>query len=153
MIEQGEYSFALQAQEEFRRSLTLAAASYFEKIIQDIVKDHVKSKSNNCLEIISLVEIKVISRQYHTWFDWKNLKDNTFWGMFGAEFKDIRVKEIKGNADLGEASRSFLMIGSLRNQIVHQNFGSFEVPNSVEEIYEFYKRALLYIDYCQVVLI
>lgn len=141
-------SFAIQVNEEFRRSLVLAAASYFEGEIQKIVMEHAALMSNNRPEIISVFATKVVKRQYHTWFNWDDLRDSAFWAMFGGDFKTAREKEMKANQDLHNSSKAFLEIGRLRNNIVHRNFAEFTVDKTIDEIYTLYRNARLYIEYC-----
>lgn len=145
----GQISYAVQLNEEFRRSLVLAAASYFESEFQRIMLLHAKIRSDGREEIISLIETKVIKRQYHSWFDWDQLKDGPFWGMFGKEFKVSRTREIKSNLHLTQSSLAFLEIGKLRNNIVHRNFAEFNVEKTVEEIYGLYMLARSYVSYCE----
>lgn len=148
LIGEGKISYAIQINEEFRRSLVLAAASHFEAEMQKILISHAKVRSNDRAEIVSLIEIKVIKRQYHTWFNWDDLKDGPFWAMFGKEFKAAREREIRSIPVLLESSRAFLEIGRLRNNIVHRNFADFEVDKTVEEIYSLYNKAKTYVSYC-----
>jgi len=151
--ENKELSFLTLIDEEFRRTLVLAIASSFEDVMQITVQDFVKSKSAGSLEILSLINIRFIKRQYHSWFDWEKRNVNKFWSFFGDEFKSLRLADLSANAGLSDSMRDFIELGELRNRIVHQNFALFSVDLSVEDIYKKYLSASDFIDYCKVCLI
>ncbi len=62
---QAEVSFRSSVDEVFRKSLLLAAASFFEKRIVEIVLDYVFESSSRNTLVKNLVENKALSRQYH----------------------------------------------------------------------------------------
>src|SRR5262245_33977548 len=87
MDQYGAVSFRNTLNDNFRKTLLLCAASHFGfKITSDVVMFCQEIAGGNSL-VPSLVKNKAVSRQYHTWFDWKTRNANTFYSMFGEDFK------------------------------------------------------------------
>ena len=143
--EQNEVSFRNDADNKLKKILLLYIASYFEKEISELITDYVNHTSGSAM-ILSFVQNKAIKRQYHTYFTWDGNNANSFFSMFGQDFKQIATKEIK-EKDLESPIKSFLELGSLRNSMVHQNAGSFVIEKTTAEIYETYKEALKFLLY------
>jgi hypothetical protein len=101
----------------------------------------------------SLVKSKVIERQYHTYFDWKNRSANSFYKLFGGEFADSIKLKIKSDDKLKESEKAFLEIGSERNLLVHENFLGYQLNKTVDEILELFKKACDYISFLKDVLV
>lgn len=152
MLEQShEISLLNIAESHFRKSLLLSAASFFETRVREIIIRFVTSKSCGCNEVISFVKNKAIERQYHTYFDWKTAKNaNTFFSLFGDEFKNIAVAEINGTVELQEGMVAFLEIGKDRNTLIHENFASFPLEKTSLELYEMYQKAQKFVDYLEI---
>ena len=83
-----QVSMISDADNNFKKVLLLSAASYFEHEITEILMNFVVIKSNNNTYIYSFIKKKGIDRQFHTYFDWKNKDPNSFFALFGKEFKD-----------------------------------------------------------------
>jgi aspartyl-tRNA synthetase len=143
--EQSEISFRVLADANFRKALLLAAASYFERRVCDEILSFVKETSSNNEPVVELVKNKAISRQYHTFFNWESPNANTFFSMFGESFKTFMADEVKNNGNLAEAIRAFIEIGRERNRLVHQDFGTFSLEKTTEEIYQLYRTALPFV--------
>src|SRR5690242_3142784 len=82
-----EISFQISVQNNYKKNLLLAAASYFEHEITESLTTYCEEVSNPSLIILSFVKQKAIKRQYHTYFDWEDEKKgaNKFFAMFGTE--------------------------------------------------------------------
>ena len=78
-----EISWRSVADENFRKVLLIAAASYFERSMTDAVMAFVEQETARDHPIRWLVQRKAISRQYHTWFAWKKNNANQFFSLFG----------------------------------------------------------------------
>ena len=141
----GEISFRSTADDNLRKALLLAAASYFEHRMMDAVLSFVSKTTNNDVLITSLVRNKAVSRQYHTWFNWDAKNANSFFGMFGDGFRDFMKQKVRDDDELDASIRAFLELGSDRNRLVHQDFGSFSLEKTSEEIYALYGRAMTFI--------
>ncbi len=97
--------------------------------------------------IISIIKTKAIKRQYHTYFDWeKSTNANSFFSLFGEDFKNKMAKQVKETPKLETAIRAFLQLGQERNKLVHQNFAEIVLDKTADEIYKLYQTALLFVD-------
>ena len=142
-----EISLKIVADDNLKKVLLLSAASYFEDEIKELILDFVEKNSDNNLMIKSFVKNKAVERQYHTYFDWKTGNANSFFSLFGDEFKNQAKGDVKDNSKLEKSIRAFLEIGNLRNELVHGNFAVFPIEKTVEEIYGLYRLAHKFIDY------
>lgn len=141
-----EISLEASTDEIYRKTLLLAISSYFEDRITNCVLQYVQDQTHEKHIISELVRTKVVSRQYHTWFDWNSKNVNSFLGMFGEEFKKYATKKIK-NEKLEESIKNFLELGLNRNRLVHQNFASFSLEKTSEELYSSYQSAIKFIEW------
>ena len=142
--EKGEISFQSAADENFRKSILLAAASYFEDRISEDLLEFFDATSNQLA--VEIIRSKAIKRQYHTLFDWNAKNANQFFALFGNSFKSFMVKKVKDDDELNTAIKAFLELGLERNRLVHQNFGTFTLEKTADEIYKLYKQALVFVD-------
>lgn len=140
-----ELSLALSAEDTLRKALLLSAASYFEHRLTTDVLNFVIEESNNNPMIPSIVKLKAINRQYHTWFDWEKSNANSFFSLFGEKFKLYMAAEINKSTDLTLGISSFLKIGSERNRLVHGDFASFSLTLTTEDIYNHYNSAINFV--------
>jgi hypothetical protein len=146
-LDQGEeISLKIAVDENFRKSLVLAAASYFEVKLSDGIINffHAVSKGNELAT--SFIRAKAISRQYHSYFDWDRNNANKFFSSFGDGFKKFMESQVKDNTELELSIRAFMEIGSTRNRLVHQDFATFSLEKSSVEIYQSYKTALVFVE-------
>lgn len=144
--EAGEVSLRAVADENFRKSLLLAAASYFERRMTETVLSFVGDATNGNVLVAALVRNKAVSRQYHTWFQWDTGNANSFFGLFGNDFRDFMKRRIKDDVGLDDSVRAFLEIGRERNRLVHQDFGAFTLEKTTEEIHALYRRAMRFVE-------
>ena len=142
----GEISLRSTADDNLRKVLLMATASYFEHRMTDAVLSFVSKMTNDHPLITSFVRNKAVSRQYHTWFNWDAKNANSFFGLFGDRFRDFMKQKVKNDDELDASIRAFLELGSDRNRLVHQDFGSFSLEKTSEEIYAQYCRAMTFID-------
>lgn len=147
--EKNEVSLKNEADNNFKKVLMLTAASFFETVITDKIKDFVDKKSNSNKSIISFTSKKAIERQYHTYFDWDKKNVNSFLGLFGEEFKEDFSKIIGEDEDLEKGIKNFLEIGRVRNELVHKNFGIYTIDVNAKDVYEKYKSAIYFIEIFQ----
>ena len=129
--------------------MLFSCASYYETKIVEIIKAFVTSKSCDS-RISEFVNNKAIQRQYHTYFDWKQTNNiNTFLGMFGQDFKEEVLAEIKASENLAEQIKSFMIIGSERNKMAHGNFLEYKLNKTFDEIVELQEKANHFIEYLE----
>ena len=142
----GEISLGSAMDNNARKAILLAAASYFEyRLATDVLSFCVEISGKNSL-VPALVKNKAIERQYHTWFDWKKNNANVFYGLFGPEFKLHMEDLLKTEESFNENIRAFLEIGRDRNRLVHEDYATFSLEKTTKEIFERYKTAMLFID-------
>jgi hypothetical protein len=144
--ESDEISFSNTADENFRKALLMAAASYFEYRVKSALESFAKKGSKGDQRLVEFIKNKAITRQYHTYFDWESSNANSFFGLFGVVFRDFMKGEVEKNGDLDKAIKAFLEIGRDRNRLVHQDFGTFSIEKTAEEIYGLYKAAKIFVD-------
>lgn len=126
----------------FPKALLLASASFLE-----VTTTHAVSmlfSVTDAPELQLFIERKALKRQFHTLFDWDRQKANGFFAMFGDACRDRYKKEYQADANLSESADSFLEIGSLRNQLVHQNYADFNLSKTAEEIAALHARAVAF---------
>lgn len=142
----GEISLKATFDSLFAKSLLIAATSYFEGRIQDDIKAFVRESSLSPL-VSSLIQSKAISRQYHTYFKWEDAKNaNSFYALFGSDFREFMEAEVKQNPDLDSAVKAFLDLGRDRNNVVHVDFATNAASKTVDEVYQAYQIALQFVD-------
>lgn len=149
-------SLASDVNKHFKKVLILSSASYFEHEIQNILTSFVANRSNDNVMVISLLKQKAIYQQYHTYFNWGTKNEptkpgknaNTFFSLFGDDFKKEMEILIKQNVKLDESIKAFVEIGHLRNILVHSNFASYNFDNkTTDEIYSLYGKGLKFIEF------
>jgi hypothetical protein len=143
---QGEPSLRTSVEENFRKSLLLAAASYFEYKMALCVMTFAEEIAGAGGMLSEFIRIKGVERQYHTWFSWKENNATSFWGLFGAEFKSFMKERLKGDGRLESAISGFMEIGRDRNRLVHENFASFSLEKTSDDIYAAYKNGLRFVE-------
>jgi len=144
--DKGEVSLQSSADSNFRKTLLLSSASYFEDRISQNLVTIFTDQTNSAGPIVEFLKNKAIARQYHTYFDWESKNANKFFSLFGAEFRSFMVAQVDADPDLQSSIRDFLELGDLRNQLVHRNFATFPLDKTAEEIYELYRSALKFVE-------
>ena len=147
LSEHKEYSFRNDADNVLKKNLLMAAASYFEKEIQNIILGFIAECSKNNILIVEFTKNKAIKRQYHTYFDWDAINANAFLGLFGKEFKDAVIKDVGGNEELKNSIKNFMELGQMRNMLTHNDFASYSLDKDMTEVYMMYKSARQFTDY------
>ncbi len=146
---QGIPTVSLQviAGDHLRKALLLAAASYFEHRVCGCVLDFVRERSAGSALVENFVRNKAIARQYHTWFKWDDNNANQFYGLFGSEFRSEMSNRVRGSDDLRAGVGAFLELGNERNRLVHQDYATFPLDKTLDEIYALYRSALTFIEH------
>jgi len=142
-----EISLKNEADNNFKKVLILTIASYFESRIREILLNFISRKSNNDAIIVSIIKNRVISRQYHTFFEWEAKNANTFFSMLGEDFKKEAGENVNNDIKLAEGIKAFLEIGKLRNELVHRNFGSYPIEKTAKDVIELYDKALSFVEF------
>ena len=147
LLSNNQVSYASDANDNFRRSLVIAIASFFEEEISGIVRKLPLLHANGNVFLVSLIEKKAISRQYHTYFDWERSNANSFFSMFGAEYKAACEKKFNEDPALKAGVLAFLSLGATRNLIAHGNYIAFNVDKTPEDIVKEFRQAMVFVEY------
>jgi hypothetical protein len=142
----GEPSLRSSADETFRKAILLAAASFFEQQINDHIVSFCHEQSGKNQIVAEFVKNKALKRQYHTLFEWNKTSANHFFSLFGNEFKDLMITAVKTDDHLDKSIKAFLEIGRERNRLVHQDYGTFTLEKTADEIYKLYQSALTFVE-------
>jgi hypothetical protein len=141
-----EPSLLVSAADQFRKALLLAAASHFEHRLSECVLTFVRNRGSGSLALESFVKNKAVARQYHTWFQWEQSNANAFFALFGPTFKTDMVDWARNSDELRLSIEAFLEIGGERNKLVHQDYATFSLGKTLDEIYDLYRRALRFVE-------
>ena len=142
---QGEVSLRQIAEESFRKALVLSAASYFEYEIVEALRTYAVRRAGADECILAMLRTRVLSRQYHTFFDWPNRRVGPFYGLLG-DVIGTELKQECSAAALKTAVDAFLELGNLRNELVHQNFAGYAFEKTTKEVYELYNTASKFVN-------
>jgi hypothetical protein len=146
-LEQGpEVSLQVAVGDNFRKVLLLAAASYFEHRVCNYVLDFVRERSGGSVLVENFVRNKAVARQYHTWFSWSDANANQFFGLFGAKFRADMIEKTRASDDLRDSIQAFLELGNERNKLLHQDYATFPLEKTLDEIFSLYSRALTFVE-------
>lgn len=139
-----EISLQNFSEDNLKKVLLLASASYFETQIQQIVEEFANKSSNNNDALVNFLKNKAINRQYHTYFSWDANNANTFLRLFGESFKE----NFNSNKDskLENSIKAFLEIGRERNRLVHQNFANYTIEKTSKEIFDLHNSAIFFVE-------
>jgi hypothetical protein len=158
LLDNREVSLHSDLNKHFRKVLILSAGSYFEHQITEILSDFASEKSNKDERVKNFLVNQAIKQKYHTLFSWGE-KDNpnspgknanTFFKLFGNEFKDEIEKEIKADVELDKSIKAFIEIGHLRNILVHSNFAEYIYEQKTsDEIFTLFQTAEPFLKYLQ----
>ena len=141
-----EVSLSRFVEDNFRKSLLLCAASAFERQLSQAVEEFAREASSDNQLITNLVRSKAIARQYHTWFNWDSRNANTFFSLFGDGFRRFMKEIIESDENVDDSIRAFMELGSERNRLLHQDYGSFALEKTTDEIYELYLSAQRFVE-------
>lgn len=144
LLETSQISLANNVENHLRKVMLLACASYYENEIQSIIREFTHNNTSD-ERVLCFVSNKAISRQYHTYFNWGGNNVNSFLALFGSEFKKEVAKEINDNQIMNECMRSFLTLGDERNKMVHENFLSYKLEKTFNELIILHNQATMFI--------
>lgn len=145
LLENKQLDYSISVENDFRKNLLISSASFIESSVQSILIDFVNSNSSHSV-IVNFLKNKAISRQYHSYFDWNGKNINGFLGLFGPDFRDSVKQSIK-EKKLEEKIKSFIELGKLRNELVHQNFILYTIEKTADEIKVLFDEAEEIVDF------
>lgn len=146
LLDNKEISLRVYADSNLRKSILLASASYYEKEITGLISRFAEKLSNNDSKLVSFIQKKALSRQYHSLFSWDAKNCNAFLGLFGEEFKKEFSALVSEDEKLESSIKNFIEIGRERNRMVHQDFGQFSLEKTAEEVFVLHNGAKLFLE-------
>lgn len=145
-----QISLLMDYKDHISKILLLCIASYFEDEVKALIHRCLRTDSN--IKVRSFINNKAISRQYHTFFSWDKSNANSFFGLFGDDFKKEMEIVIKNDEALNQSIKDFLFLGNKRNEMVHENYAIFSLENTTEELYLKYQSAQYFLQKLEEVL-
>ncbi|MBH0109175.1 hypothetical protein I6E81_03240 [Salinibacterium sp. NG22] len=136
-----EPSLAVSTRAVLSKALLLAGASELEVDVTRIIEDYFSEVTSNNSTATAFVAKAALARRYHSFFQWDGNNINSFFALFGPDFKEYASKLVGKNSDLEKNIRGFLRIGSERNLLVHGNFAAYSLTLTSDEIYRLYTEA------------
>ena len=127
--------------DSFRKTLIIAAASYFEVQFTEIIVGLYDEADRGTGILSEFVRRKAIGRSFSSLFAWDSSNANYFYNLFGPKFAESMKKRVQHDGGLADSVNAFLEIGYLRNELVHKNYADFQLNKTLEEIYECYQKA------------
>ena len=143
---QDEPSLAISISATLVKALLLAGASELEVEFQLHLRDYFTEVTKGTSPAVEFVTKKGINRQFHTYFNWDNPNVNSFFALFGPEFKAAMTVRLRTDEALTTGIRDFLSLGARRNEVVHKNFAAFSLTMTAEEVFHLYKSAKTFCD-------
>ena len=136
-----------RVEDAFGKTLIVAAASYFEVRLTQIILDLYRESTRHAEPLVEFVRNQAIGTRFAQLFNWSDAANgNSFYGLFGKNFSDDMKSRVRGSRRLDDSVKAFLEIGDLRNRMVHRNFADFQLEKTVEEVYSLYQTAAFFLD-------
>jgi hypothetical protein len=88
----------------------------------------------------------VFDRGYHTLFGWKDLTAQPFFASFGTACGMAFKIALREDVDLKREHDAFMLLGSTRNELVHNDFATQSLSLTPAEIIEKYRDGLKFVD-------
>lgn len=138
------------ADENLKKLIIIAAASFFENEIKKQLLVFIEERSNKDSMLISFVEQQIdIDRKFYKLFDINEecSNCNKFFKLFGDEFNKKCQEDLKSNNELRDSMKAFIEVINTRNKIIHNNYLEQHIEKTCRECYDLYKKAENFIGY------
>ncbi|MDP3951732.1 HEPN domain-containing protein [Microbacterium sp.] len=127
----------------YNKHLLVAAASSLEDFVKDSVPAIFSRQGNE--RIGTFISKQVFVRGYHTLFDWKNQTAQPFFASFGVECATAFKAAVRADEELKTEHDAFMLLGLLRNEVVHNDFASKSIAHTPAEVIGKYRSGLLFV--------
>ena len=124
----------------FHKVVLIAAASNLEARVKRTVRDLFETEGR--FELGTFVDKAVMARSYHTLFSWNDGKATGFFTSFGDACSERFKQRLKNDEVFRTEHDAFMRLGSLRNQLVHQDYATFTLETTPEELIGLYRYAI-----------
>ncbi len=140
-----------RAEEAFGKTLLIAAASYFEVRLTQIIIELYRELTRGAEALAQFVKNQAIGQRFAQLFQWRDgtgssRNANQFYSLYGPGFAAFMKQKVREDQTLNDSVMAFLEIGNLRNQMVHGNYADFQLNKTVEEVYKLYQSAANFVD-------
>jgi hypothetical protein len=146
LLREQQPSFAATLQTTVPKFGLLSAASWLETQVQGALVAFLGEVTGEATHAAIFAENAGIKLRYHTMFDWNRRSANKFFALFGEDFKKFCTDRVKNEPDLDDAIRAFMEVGDLRNQLVHNDFASFHLDKSTDEVRALFELAVGFVE-------
>jgi len=126
----------------YHKVILVAAASSLENQVKRVVESLFSEHGRDELGVF--VAKRVLDRDYYRLFDWNNEKAKSFFSSFGPHCSRLFEETRRNDGEFERQHSSFMRIGRLRNQLVHQNYATFILDVTPEELVILYRSAVLF---------
>lgn len=141
-------TYQIAVEDHLRKVFLLSCASYHEKVIRELICEFIGSHADD-ERVLSFVTNKAINRQYHTYFSWNSNNVNSFLGLFGSEFKENVNDKISKDPQIKSGMKAFLVLGDERNKMVHEDYLSYKLEKTFDEIKKYNDDAMQFLTFLQ----
>ena len=145
LMSNGQIQRRSRAEELFTKTLIVAAASYFEVRLTQIIIELYRETTQGSEVLVQFVERKAIGRGFSQLFQWNENNANQFYSFWGNVFASQMRNKVRDDRGLADSVKAFLEIGDLRNQMVHNNYADFQLSKTVDEVYDLYRSATRFV--------
>jgi hypothetical protein len=144
VIQSGDVFAISDYGEHSAKTLLVAGASYFERTIIEAIKKYAESICGSSA-LGHYVFYQSIDQKFFALFDFSGQQKNIngFLAKFGAKYRDWAKDDL---AKLDENSqRAFLELCRLRNDLVHNNYATFSIGKTLEEVKSLFDVGLKFV--------
>jgi hypothetical protein len=125
------------------KSLLLVGASYFERVIIDAIAEHL-NKTTSDVAVQHFTFHQAVHRKFFALFDFsadtKNI--NGFLSKFGPDYNKWAKDNLKAASIENDIQVAFLDFCRLRNSLVHNNYATYDINKTLDDVREHFDRAL-----------
>lgn len=147
----GEPSLAVSVSETASKALLMAAASNFEAEFSKMFEEVARQLGSPYVANFAMNQGVV--RKFHTLFSWDAANANSFFKLFGDEFKERATRRAKEDSEFEASIVEFVRIGQGRNQLIHSDFAAFPLDHTLQELIERYRAARAFLPGVQAILL
>ncbi|WP_157106460.1 HEPN domain-containing protein [Nocardia arthritidis] len=126
----------------YHKVILVAAASSLENQVKKVIGSMFCEHGRDELGVF--VTKRVMDRGYHQLFDWNAGKAKSFFGSFGPDCSKLFEETLKNDTEFEKQHFSFMRLGRLRNQLVHQDYATYALDETPDELFILYRTAALF---------
>jgi GH35 family endo-1,4-beta-xylanase len=123
---------------QFRKLAVLSCASHLETDLMQTLKDFFFEVGP---EIGEFVRRGALERKFHTLFSWDKPLPDSFFKSWGSGCEKRYKARLEADITCEDAMRSFMVLVSTRNLLVHENLAEKTSDLTFEEVREHFSKA------------